>query len=96
MGRGTREREANGVLRRTEYLAERLPDYMVPTYFVYLKELPHSPNGKVDRKGLPIPTEKDLDKKEYVEPQTDIEKNVAKIWQEVLSVKKVGLKSEVE
>jgi tyrocidine synthetase-3 len=71
-------------------LKKMLPDYMVPSYFVRLKEFPLNQNGKLDRLNLPEPKEKDLDKNKYEAPKTEIEKKVAKIWQEVLNVKKIS------
>src|SRR3989339_676726 len=64
---------------------------MIPSIFVYLKEMPLNQNGKLDRLSLPEPKEKDLDKNKYEAPKTDIEKRIANIWQEVLNIKKIGL-----
>jgi surfactin family lipopeptide synthetase A len=63
---------------------------MIPNYFVHLAEMPLNANGKLDRLNLPEPKEKDLDKNKYITPKTEIEKKVAKIWQEVLNVKKIS------
>ncbi|MCJ8279620.1 MAG: condensation domain-containing protein, partial [Rivularia sp. ALOHA_DT_140] len=74
------------------FLSERLPVYMIPSAFVELDELPRLPNGKINRRELPVP---DAIRPElettFVEPQTDIEKAIAKIWQDELNVEKVGL-----
>ncbi|MBW4563379.1 MAG: amino acid adenylation domain-containing protein [Mojavia pulchra JT2-VF2] len=86
------------VLQRTaveslrSFLKEKLPDYMVPSSFVFLDALPQTPNGKVDRKGLPAPEalRSQLDSS-YVAPQTEIEQAIASVWQRVLQVEKVGL-----
>jgi surfactin family lipopeptide synthetase A len=67
-----------------------LPDYMIPAYFIRLDKFPLNQNGKLDRLNLPEPKEKDLDKNKYITPKTEIEKKVAKIWQEVLGVKKIS------
>src|SRR3989339_591566 len=74
-----------------EKLKEELPEYMIPSIFVYLKEMPLNQNGKLDRNNLPQPEDKDLDKDKYKEPKTKTEKTVARIWQEVLDVEKIGL-----
>ncbi|HMB66247.1 MAG TPA: AMP-binding protein, partial [Patescibacteria group bacterium] len=71
-------------------LKDLLPDYMVPAYFIPLKEFPLNQNGKIDKKNLPDPEEKDLVKKQYQPPQTDTEKKLARIWQEVLGVEKIS------
>ena len=67
------------------YLLDKLPDYMIPSYFVRLQQLPLMPNGKVDRRSLPKPEEHLLiGNNEYVAPRNDIEEKIVKIWQEVL------------
>ncbi|MEM7715740.1 MAG: amino acid adenylation domain-containing protein, partial [Cyanobacteria bacterium P01_A01_bin.68] len=74
------------------FLLERLPVYMIPSAFVELDELPRLPNGKINRRELPLP---DAIRPElettFVEPQTEIEKAIAKIWQDELNVERVGL-----
>jgi len=75
-----------------DFLAERLPEYMIPTAFVQMESFPLSPNGKVNRRFLPIPT---TDRPEfrhiYTAPRTPTEEILADIWREVLSVKAVGI-----
>jgi amino acid adenylation domain-containing protein len=75
-------------LRRA--LGERLPEYMVPSTFVFLEALPQTPNGKVDRKALPKP-EGHGRESGHVEPRTPVEKELAAIWCAVLGAEKVGL-----
>ncbi|MBW4611874.1 MAG: amino acid adenylation domain-containing protein [Desmonostoc vinosum HA7617-LM4] len=70
------------------FLKEKLPEYMVPSVFVVLKVLPLTPNGKVDRRALPIP---DTLPVTYQAPQSEIERAIANIWQEVLHLEKVGI-----
>src|SRR5205807_3101219 len=72
------------------YLAQRLPEYMVPTAYVRLEALPLTPNGKLDRKRLPAPDGNALAVGGYEEPQGEIETKLAAIWREVLEVKNVG------
>ncbi len=78
------------VLRRAA--REKLAAFMVPSAFVFLESLPLTPNGKVDRLALPEP---DNSRTElgvaYAAPQADIEKHLAKIWGEVLSIEQVGI-----
>ncbi|MEM7134559.1 MAG: amino acid adenylation domain-containing protein [Chloroflexota bacterium] len=64
-------------------LAQQLPDYMIPSAFVFLKAMPLTPNGKLDRLALPAPDYTDT-QSELVAPRTEIESQVAAIWQEVL------------
>lgn len=76
-------------------LRTRLPSYMVPSTFVTLEELPRTPNGKVNRRALPIP---ELARCGEVTPvaavRTPREAAVAQIWAEVLGVEEVGLTDE--
>jgi len=69
-----------------EYLSNRLPDYMVPAYFVQLDKIPMTPNGKVNRKALPAP--KMRTRKTYTAPGNEIEKKLLDIWSETLNVEK--------
>ncbi|WNG36167.1 amino acid adenylation domain-containing protein [Archangium violaceum] len=71
------------------YLKEHLPEYMVPSAFVALEQLPLTPSGKVDRKALPVP-EATVSNAEYIAPRTPTEEQLATIWAEVLSVPRVG------
>ena len=76
-------------LRR--FLADKLPDYMVPALFVALDSLPRNANGKVDRQRLPAP---DLSRREAggaVAPLDPVEERLAAIWREVLGVERVGV-----
>lgn len=68
-------------------LAERLPEYMVPSIYISLKELPLTPNGKVDRRALPAP---DQHSEAYLSPQTPEEEVLCNIFAEVLSAGRVG------
>lgn len=74
------------------YLEERLPDYFIPSSVILLDEFPVTPNGKVDRAALPIPSETrpQLDNP-FVAPQTETERIVATVWQEVLGIQNAGI-----
>jgi acyl-CoA synthetase (AMP-forming)/AMP-acid ligase II/acyl carrier protein len=74
------------------FLNMKLPDYMIPSFFVFLDTLPLTPNGKVDWCALPAPdhTRPALDRA-LVAPRTPMEEEVARIWVEVLGVQQVGL-----
>jgi amino acid adenylation domain-containing protein len=77
-------------LRR--WLKQRLPEYMLPTAFVPLKQLPLLPNGKVDRRALPAPDQARPQLEEvFVAPQTAMEKTLAEVWSQVLKVEAVGI-----
>jgi hypothetical protein len=81
---------AISALRRA--LSGKLPDYMIPSAFVFLDALPLTPNGKVDRHALPAPApaRPQLDTP-YVAPRTPIEQVLARIWAEVLGLDQVGI-----
>lgn len=74
------------------YLQQRLPDYMVPSQFVSLAELPLTVNGKVDRRALPDPeSESALSDEEFVGPRSPAEGMLARIWSDVLRTPRVGI-----
>ncbi|MBJ2179845.1 non-ribosomal peptide synthase/polyketide synthase [Pseudomonas veronii] len=80
--------EWRDTLRRA--LKTRLPDYMVPAHLMFLAQMPLTPNGKLDRKGLPEP-DASLMQQAYVAPETELEQQIAAIWAEVLRLPHVGL-----
>ena len=72
-------------------LREKLPEYMVPSAFVTLDRFPLTPNGKVDRKALPAPEEKNFEiEQNHVEPTTQSERALCRIWQKWLKLPQVG------
>ena len=76
------------------YLVSRLPEYMIPAAFVTLEALPRTPNGKLDRKALPIPDDTAVIRSIYEPPQGKIEQTLAGIWSEVLGVGGIGRQSD--
>ncbi len=74
-----------------DHLAGRLPDYMIPSYFVQLGSMPLTPNGKIDRRALPEPQPGELATgTEYAAPQSEAERRIAEVWQTVLGIGRVG------
>jgi amino acid adenylation domain-containing protein/non-ribosomal peptide synthase protein (TIGR01720 family) len=71
----------------TAFLKQHLPDYMVPAQIVILDRLPRLPSGKLDRKALPEP---DQPARDSAPPQTDPERALAALWQELLGVERIG------
>jgi amino acid adenylation domain-containing protein len=78
----------SGELRN--FLASKLPDYMIPYTLMVMEKLPILPNGKLDRNSLP---EIDISaiKSEFVPPQTPTQEIIANIWSEVLGIEKIGI-----
>jgi amino acid adenylation domain-containing protein len=71
-----------------QQLEKYLPAYMLPDYFISLKELPLTANGKVDYRQLP---KVQIVQDEYVAPVTEAERRICAIWQEVLGLERVGI-----
>lgn len=72
------------------FLQQTLPNYMIPSTCVFLDALPVTPNGKIDRKALPIPENSQIDD-HYIAPRTAVEEILVGIWTEVLGDKRIGL-----
>ena len=87
--------QPNKVHRTTElrtHLQQTVPDYMIPSAFVVLDKFPVTTSGKVDRSRLPAPAEERPELAEaFVRPRTQIEQELARIWELVLKVKGVGV-----
>lgn len=76
------------------FLQAKLPDYMVPTAFVVLEAIPLSPNLKVDRRALPMPTLENMaGLKTFVPPQNELEKQMTEIWENVLGIQPIGIQN---
>ncbi|MCP4151008.1 MAG: AMP-binding protein, partial [bacterium] len=67
-----------------KYLANSLPDYMIPTFFVPLEKIPLTPGGKLDRKALPEPAK--TSGAGYISPVSPVQRELAGIWSEILKV----------
>jgi fengycin family lipopeptide synthetase D len=74
-----------------EYLANVLPDYMIPSCFIQLKEMPLNTNGKIDRKALPEPDGSMNTGVEYVAPANEVERRLSKLWRNIFGVNQVGV-----
>ncbi len=72
------------------FAAALLPAYMVPSTFVDLDAFPLTPNGKVDRKALPEPAG-DRPGRSFLAPRSELERQIAEVWQSVLQVDRVGI-----
>ncbi|MBZ5508013.1 MAG: amino acid adenylation domain-containing protein [Acidobacteriia bacterium] len=85
------EKKSIPVSELREHLSRHLPEYMVPAVYVWLKELPLTANGKVDRKALPSPDEAGMEIGKYTEPRTLEEQILCGIWSQVLSMERIGI-----
>jgi amino acid adenylation domain-containing protein len=72
-----------------EKLSKELPGYMIPGYFVQLKKIPLTPNGKVDRDALSVVDTTST--VEYAAPRDALEEKLIRIWTEVLAKKNIGI-----
>jgi thioester reductase-like protein len=77
-----------------DWLAQRLPAFMVPAAYVVLERWPVTANGKVDRRALPLPDAAATGAGEYVAPETPTELVVAEVWAELLGVERVGVTTD--
>lgn len=76
-----------------EYLSRELPDYMIPSYFVTLDNIPLTRNGKLDTKALPEPQA--VVEGEYIAPRDAVECKLVKIWSEILNIEESRLGIDV-
>ncbi len=75
------------------YLKAKLPEYMVPSAYVFLETFPLTPSGKVDRRALPIPDQdQSVSQASYLAPRTATEETLAIIWAEVLNLSRLGIR----
>ncbi|WP_430412297.1 amino acid adenylation domain-containing protein [Kordia sp.] len=73
------------------FLQEKLPSYMIPKYYVAIDKIPITANGKIDTKSLPKTSVNDLVQNKYVAPNTELEKQLVAIWEEVLGIESIGI-----
>ena len=87
--KGSQQQEFRSELRH--FLQQKLPDYMVPNAIVLLDSFPLTPNGKVDRRALPIPDFEQERSTDFVAPSTPVETIIATILAKVLGQERVGI-----
>jgi amino acid adenylation domain-containing protein len=85
---------AETVADTRDFLAARLPGYMIPAYFVEINKIPLTPNGKVNRKVLPQPRIKADDN--YIAPTNEKEKKLVEIWSDVLEIEESSIGMEAD
>lgn len=74
-----------------DYLTEKIPQYMVPSYFIQIPKMPVTVNGKIDRKILPKPFDNLDTGVDYTPPTNEIEETIVRIWQEILGIERIGI-----
>ena len=87
-----RQQPAPTLRELRNFLQQKLPDYMIPSAFVFLPALPLTPNGKVDRLALPAPSrERPQTEVHFVVPRKGVEHELAQIWEELLGLEHLGI-----
>jgi amino acid adenylation domain-containing protein len=87
-----RGRENGNAASVRNYLSSLLPAYMLPAYYMLLDTFPLTPNGKIDKKNLPLPgSNNTLADVKYVPPRNETEEQLVLIWQEILNKEKLGI-----
>ncbi|MCY9537229.1 amino acid adenylation domain-containing protein [Paenibacillus thiaminolyticus] len=75
-----------------EYLKNRLPEYMVPAYFVKMDAFPLTPSGKIDVKSLPeVGNSRPHITTDYIKPETDLEHKLADVWKDLFGYDEIGV-----
>ncbi len=78
-----------------KYLATKLPEYMIPSHFIQLDKMPLTPNGKIDKKSLPVLDETVVCRAEYVAPTNEIEEKLVQIWSENFKIRQIGVTENI-
>ena len=73
------------------HLLQELPGYMVPAHLIYMDQIPVTPNGKVDRRALPMPDCEECEIKQIIEPQNEVEEIVLKAFRSILRKSNLGM-----
>ena len=88
---GTDGRHALSLNELRVHLKSQLPDYMIPSTFVFLDALPLTPNGKTDYRSLPAPLAAQRREAAYTAPRNELEQLIAGVWRQALRLEKVGI-----
>lgn len=77
------------------YLKKYLIDYMIPSFFLRLEKMPLNQNGKLNVKSLPVINVDSSDSSDYIAPENELEKDIAKIWESEIGVENVSCKADI-
>ena len=89
----SRDRHPDEVGELRRFLSKKLPEYMLPSGYVFLDALPLTASGKVDRRGLPAVSELDtVSERGYLAARNEVERELTKIWEELLGVERIGVR----
>jgi acyl carrier protein len=75
-----------------EYLSKRVPNYMIPAYFVQMDRIPLTPNGKINYRELSRVSGLQKSQIDYVPPRNPVEKALVNIWETVLNIEQIGIR----
>ena len=82
----------NEIPNFSEVVKSVLPEYMLPAYYIWIKEFPRTSSGKIDKKGLPAPEYKRPNTAQvFKKPTTETQINIANTWSEILKIPKIGI-----
>ncbi|MCP4153074.1 MAG: amino acid adenylation domain-containing protein, partial [bacterium] len=91
-------KKENGIAQIRTYLEGKLPEYMLPSYYVPIETMPLTSNGKIDRKNLPAPEVGTATAKttgvQYQAPTNETEERITGIWREILEIEKPGINDD--
>ncbi|MHA4812443.1 amino acid adenylation domain-containing protein, partial [Flavitalea flava] len=73
------------------YAKSQLPEYMIPSLFVMMDQMPLTTNGKIDRERLPAPDFSDRLRHSYTAPRNGVEQKLTEIWQRLLAIERIGI-----
>ncbi|MDD4111480.1 MAG: amino acid adenylation domain-containing protein [Herbinix sp.] len=72
-------------------LSLKLPEYMIPQYYMRIEEIPLTPNGKRNLKVFPKPDGNHVERKEYVAPSNEMEQKFVELWKDILNIECIGV-----
>ncbi|MDJ0732574.1 MAG: amino acid adenylation domain-containing protein [Nostocaceae cyanobacterium] len=86
------KQELQLISQMRNFTQNKLPEYMVPQFFVFLPTLPLTANGKIDTKALPVPEKTgNSTEREFAAPRTNTEEKIANIWTQILGLEAVSI-----